>query len=486
MAHQTTPTDNQDELAEMRDGREGSACAVAETAAPRPSLRLRFIGREHMHHDVWALAWPTIIANVLMNFGSLLNVWFVHFLGVHAMDAVAWGEQMIAFVFSVAVGISVGTTALVARSIGAGEHRTAADATRQSLLLGVALGAVTTAILLLSARPLLLAIGATPQTLPLGLTYYRILMWGVVPFFLINVSGAAFRGAGDTRTPVWLLSCMVILNFLLDGALIFGIGPFPKLGVSGAAVASTAVRYAGVCLFLFALWRSPDRLLANGTTWRPSFTWAKRLLRVGVPASIQAGLRNVASAFYLGFLGHMPAGAAVQAAFSVGVRAEGLAFMPGMAFNVAAAALVGQNLGAKDPNRAARAARAATMQSVAVMSLMGLVFFLFATPIAKGLAAAEAVPFAVSYLRIAAISEPFLAIAMTLTGALQGAGDTTKPMWAVMITMWVLWLPLTWYFGLHLGYGASAAWWAMSLSTMLQGLLILAAWRSGAWRRIKV
>jgi putative MATE family efflux protein len=409
----------------------------------------------------------------------------VHGLGVGAMNAVTWGEQMIGLVFAVAVGVSIGTTALVARSIGAGDHRSAADATRQSIMLGALLGVVTTIVLSLLARPILLAMGANHFSLPLGLVYYHYLLLGIVPFFLINVAGAAFRGAGDTRTPLFLLSLLVVVSVVTDSTLIWGFGPIPKMGVAGAGLGTLIMRMVGVVAFLWALYRSPRNLLTGSDSWRLDLEWAKRLVRVGLPAGMQAGLRTIGSSTFVGILARMPHGPAVVAALSVGLRSEGIAFMPGMAFNVAAAALVGQNLGAKRPDRAARAARSATLQAVCVMTFMGVAFFVFAPQMSRALAAWEAVPFAISYLRIAAISEPFLAVSMTLTGALQGAGDTVKPMWVVIISMLVR-LATTWYFGLILGIGANAAWWAMTISTALQGMMMLAAWRRGTWRRVRV
>ncbi len=431
-------------------------------------------------------AWPTIIANVLMNVGSLVNVWFVHFLGVNAMTAVTWGEQVMGLVFSVSMGVSVGTTALVARFTGAHERRSASDATRQSLFIGLALGLLTALALAFSGAPLLRFMGADARTMPLGLSYYNVLLWGIPASFLINAASASFRGAGDTRTPVWLLSILVLLNVALDWALIFGQGPFAPMGAVGAATASTITRLAGAALFVYALWRSPSGLLTDGTRWRPDLAWVRRILRIGIPSSLESFLRTGASTTYVGILGRMTNGTAVVAAMSVGMRAEGIAFMPGMAFSIAASTLVGQSLGAKDPNRAARAAGAAARQAAALMTLMGLAFFIWAEPISRALAAPEAVPFAVSYLRIAAVSEPFLALAMTFTGALRGAGDTVRPMWVVVLMMWGLRLPLTWFFGLHLGYGADAAWWAMTLSTSIQGLLMWFAWRSGKWRKARV
>lgn len=467
-----TPTRDRD------DDATGDGCGPVSPFRSEEPLTVR--------REVWELAWPMIIANVLMNIGGLINLYYVRGLGVHATDAVGWGEMVIGIVFAIALGVSMGTTALVARAIGAGEERTAADATRQSLMLGVMLGVVTMCVLTVLGRPILLALGANAQSLPLGLTYYNWLMRGIVPFFIINTCAAAFRGAGDTRTPLYLLGFLVLISFIADSTLIWGLGPIPRLGVYGAGMGTFLMRFFGSMAFLYALSRSRHRLLTGTDSWRLDLDWARRLTRVGVPAGVQAGLRTAAASTYMGILGQMPHGSAVIAALIMGQRAEGIAFMPGMAFNTAAAALVGQNLGARNPNRAAKAARMATLLAVALMSVMGVVMFAFAPNMARALVAAEAVPYATAYLRIASLSEPFLAVSMTLIGALQGAGDTVRPMWVVIFTMWGVRLPLTVFFGLHLGYGSNAAWGAMTFSTMVQGLVILAVWRRGAWRKVRV
>lgn len=465
--------------------REGDDDALGGDSSLRKSLEIARERRE-MRLVVWQLAWPTIIANVLMNVGGLINLYYVKGLGVHATDAVGWGEMVIGIVFAVAMGVSIGTTALVARSIGAGDERSAADATRQSLMLGVVLGVCTMVALMAVARPLLLILGANPTSLPLGLMYYHWLLRGIVPFFIINVCGAAFRGAGDTRTPLVLLGLLVLVSFIADSTLIWGVGPIPKMGVYGAGLGTFIMRCFGAVAFLFAISRSRHHLLTASDTWRPSLPWARRLMRVGLPAGAQSGLRTAAASTYMWLLAMMPHGSAVIAAMIMGQRAEGIAFMPGMAFNTAAAALVGQGLGARKPNRAALAARICTVQAVWLMAVMGVVMFIFAPQLAHAFVATEAVPFATAYLRIAAISEPFLAVSMTLVGALQGAGETVLPMCVVIVTMWIVRLPITWFFGVYLGIGANAAWWAMTFSTCLQGLIIFAVWRRGTWRNKRV
>jgi putative MATE family efflux protein len=455
------------------------------TPAPQESSLVEASAR-NIRRAVWTLAWPTIIANLLQNAASLINLYFVRDLGVKAMDAVAWGEQVMGLVFAVSMGISVGTTALVARFTGAREHADASDAVRQSLVLGAILGVLTMLALSVSGRVILRAMGATDDILPLGLGYYRLMMLAVPPFIIVSVCSAAFRGLGDTRTPLWILGSMNVVNILMDMTLIWGRGPVPAFGIRGAAMGSTLARVFAGIVFLVVLWRSRTRVVQTGRTWSPSLEWWRRIVRIGIPSAAQVALRTIAMSSFVSVLARMADGPAIVAAMSVGMRAEGLAYMPGMAFNVAAATLVGQNLGARKPEQANHAAWVAALQSAAVMTVMGLAFYVFAEPIAWRFAAVEARPYVVSYLRINAICEPFLALAMTLTGASQGAGDTARPMWVMVVTMWLVRLPPTWFFGLRLGYGAAAAWWAMSLSVVVQGLLMAAVWRTGQWREARV
>jgi Na+-driven multidrug efflux pump len=233
--------------------------------------------------------------------------------------------------------------------------------------------------------------------------------------------------------------------------------------------------------------------------WTFDMVWAKRIARIGIPASAQQFIRVGSMLAFQALLANSPAKAAAVAALGVGLRSESIAFMPGFGYSIAASAFVGQNLGAKKVDRAEKGAWAATWQALLVMSLMGVLFASFADPIARffihhneGETVAqvaltnETIRLTTSYLRIALWAEPFLALGMVLTGALQGAGETTSPTRVTLLTMVLFRVPLGWYAIYHTPFGIMGAWWVMTVSTILQGICMVIIFRQGRWRRVEI
>ncbi len=452
-----------------------------------PTTRDRIVGSDHVWATVWWLAWPTVITMLLQTANGWLDAAFVGRLGAAALTGVGLAGQVNMVLMAVVTAVSVGTTALVARFIGADEPQNTEESIRQSILLGV-IGSLISGVLLVAlARPLLVYMGAEGASLRLGITYFYILMLGVTPFYLLLILTGVFRGMGDMWTPLIVMGVVTVISIVGDFLLIFGIGPFPRLGVVGAGIATVTSRVVGSGMLLFFLARSPyGGCLRNG--WRPDWRWFARVLSIGTPAAIQALLRTGASMTYYSILGMTPQATYAIAALTAGVRTEALAFMPGFAFSAAATSMVGQNLGAGQPQRATKSAWAAAWQGIWIMSLFGLVFYVFAEPLARSFTPGEpeVVALIVSYLRINAISEPFLALSMILTGALQGAGATRAPAIATIATMWLVRLPLTYYLSIILGLGAVGAWISMSATSILSGLVMLAIFKWSSWEETTI
>lgn len=272
-----------------------------------------------------------------------------------------------------------------------------------------------------------------------------------------------------------------VINVVGDYILIFGIGPFPKLGIAGAAIAVVTSRIISTTMLLAYL---PKTLIPNAFkgSWKPSWGWFARILNIGYPAAVQALLRTGASMTYFGILTRTSEGENALAALTIGLRTEALAFMPGFAFSVAAASMVGQNLGARQQERAKKGAWAATWQGIVIMGGIGMLFVLFSRQIADLFTNdMHVLPLAASYLWINGLSEPFLALGMILTGALQGAGETRLPTLATILTLWVIRLPLTYLLAITLHWGALGAWIAMSSSTVISGIAVLGIFKWANW-----
>ena len=421
---------------------------------------------------------------------GFLDSFFIGGLGTKALAASGIGMNLNFLLMSAAMAVTVGTGAIVARSIGEGDVEQARTATRQSLGLIVLIGAASALAMLALSGSLLKFQGLDAPTRALAAPYLHVILLGLPIQFVMLTLGGAIRGLGDTVRPFWVTLGACAVHALFNYLLIYGNLGAPRMGLTGGAVALLLSQIVAVGIFIAFLPRTALGRLWRGD-WRPRREWAVRLMRIGLPAAGQQVLRVGSMTLFQTLIGRFGEGSAAIAALNIGLRSESLAFMPGFGYAMAAAAFVGQNLGARQGERARRGAWQATFQAAVVMSALGVVFFFLAEPFARlfvrggdGAEKAETIALAVSYLRIAAFSEPFLAFGMVLTGALQGAGETRGPTYLTAITMVGLRLPLAavllHYFGIH------GAWLAMSLSTVVQGLAVIVLFRRGSWLRQEV
>lgn len=464
----------------------------------------------NIHKGVLAIAIPSVATMLLQTTNGLLDSFFVGSLGPEALAAITVASSLMFALMSAAMAVSVGTTALVARFIGEGHikkeddapnddiHGDAVTATQQSLILGVVFALLVGIPMYFLREPLLTALGLKAAAHQLSSTYLSIIIFGMPSMFLMFILNGAFRGLGDTVRPFWVSLAANIVHVIFNYLLIFGKFGFPKLGLAGGAVALVISQVVASGIYVAFLRKTPlAPALQNG--WKLDLDWAKRICRIGIPASIQQVIRVGSMLAFQGLLARTDASSAAIAALGVGLRFESIAFMPGFGYSIAASAFVGQNLGAGRVDRANAGAWAATWQAVGVMTFMGLIFAAAAEPFARvfiqhgagetpvdAALVNETILLTVAYLRIALWSEPFLALGMVLGGALQGAGETVSPTVVTIATMILVRLPLGWLllFGLHLP--TTAGWWAMTGATILQGILMAWIFRKGRWRTVKV
>jgi putative MATE family efflux protein len=450
---------------------------------------------------VWFVAWPTIINTLIHTAYNLINRAFLgHTSGDTSSALAAIGIGMVVLMVQSAVvfGISTGASALASRFLGAGQMSDAEEATGQSLVLATAAAILTAIPIVIYTVPIVTLAGAHGKVIPLAADYLRILaIFASVPPFLRMTIQSALRSAGDTKSPLYVGAVLVAVNILLDWLLIFGTAPvslpivgwqipaIPPMGVRGAAIATSISHMVGLMLILVFLHRSVlGRSLRH---LKPHPQWFVRIMAIGLPAIMHNLLWSVAFAAFVKVIGLLPNATDAQAALTVAITIEMLAFMPGVAYSMAATPLVGQNLGAEKPKRAEHSAWVATGQAVAIMSAVGIIFLIIPAQIARLFTKEHSVvQHMVTYLRINGAAEPFLALAMVLTGALHGAGDTLFPMLIETITSVIVRLSLTWLLAIHLGYGVTGAWIAMAASTALYGVLVTLWFRKGNWKHRQV
>jgi putative MATE family efflux protein len=455
---------------------------------PRPRKRLAAavsITEGPIARSVWNLAWPVVITNVLFSATGLINVKFVGSLGKDALAVVGRSEQILFLFMAIVNSVSVGTSALVARSIGEDNARGAETAARQSLIMTVCGAILSAFVLWFLGHPILLLMNAHGADLALSAQYLRIIALVQVQVYLIIVISAIYRGLGDTRTPMYLMIVLNVLQVLGDWALIFGHG-FPRLGVLGAAYSWLFSRSIGAVLCLVFLWRSPLPGAMRGSL-QPRWDWFRRIWAIGIPTAIQQLVRMTGSMVFFAFLGALPNGTASVAALTLGLRIESIAFMPGFAYSMAAITMVGQNLGARQPDRAEKAGWMCAWQAMGVMAIAGACFIIFPRAIVHFFTFdAEVVPLGIGYLIANGMAQPFLSLGIALSGALQGAGETRLPAWITFFTMWFIRVPLTWVFALWLEWGTMAAWGVMAVTNISYGLLITAFFKRGKWKNKEI
>jgi len=440
--------------------------------------------RADLLRTIWALAWPVIITFLLESLVGLIDTLMVGRLGAAAVAAVGVGTQILSGVSVTMTAIGTGTLALVARHVGARQSRQAEQVLGQSIMAACGLSTAVVVPVVIYAPQLLGLFGVEPAVVAMGTTFVRLVMLSIPQSAVLFVIGSALRGAGDTRTPLAIGLIVNVLNVAGNYALIFGKLGFPALGVPGSALATTFAFTIGTILGVFLLQRGNLVLSLRGRDLRPNMDVIRRVFVIGYPTAGEQFLMQIGFFFYLAFAARY--GTSAVAAYFIGVRILALSFLPGFGFAAAAAALVGQNLGAGAPQVAEQSGWESNRFSIYLMSACGVIFFFAAEPIAALFVDdANVVRDTVSFLRTFAVAQPFMAIDFTLGGALRGAGDTRFPLVAVVVG----------FYACRLGFAYAAILLQLTLVWVWLALLgdyiaraVLKTWRfrSGTWKHIRV
>lgn len=427
------------------------------------------------------LAVPMVLETALESIFAVVDVFFVSRLGPAAITTVGLTESLLTIIYTLAMGLSIGVTAMVSRRIG--EHRPdeAARTAVQAVVLGLGVSLVLGVAGSLFAPRLLGAMGASDAVIAIGTPYTRIMLGGnatVVLLFLIN---AAFRGAGDAVVAMRVLWIANTINIFLDPMLILGIGPFPELGVMGAAVATNIGRGTAVLVQLVALGRARGRLQVRPEhlVVLPSIMW--RLVRLSATGTFQV---FIGMASWVGLIRILASfGDNVVAGYTIGIRLIVFALLPSWGMSNAAATLVGQNLGAGKPDRAERSVWIAGFYNMIFLGIVGGLFLAFA-PSLVSFFTSDPEPFhwGVMCLRVVSCGFLFYAYGMVLTQSFNGAGDTWTPTWINLVCFWAFELPFGYVSAHPLGLGPLGVFVAMTVSFSTLAVVSALVFRRGAWK----
>ena len=394
-----------------------------------------------LNRAILLLAIPMVLEMVLESLFAVVDVFWVGRLGADAVATVGLTESLLSLVFAVGLGLSLSTTAMVARRIGEKDPEGAAVAGVQAIAIGLAVSLLVGIPSFFFAPQLLKLMGASPQIIATGSGYARIALGGSGVIMLLFLNNAIFRGAGDAAIAMRLLWVSNIINLILDPCLIFGWGPFPKLGVTGAALATLTGRSIGVLYQFYRLLRGSERIRILRSQIRLDLPVLLRLLRVSLTGILQfaiahtswIGLVRIVSIF----------GSAALAGYTIAIRIVIFVLLPSWGLSNAAATLVGQNLGAKQPERAEKSVWRTGFYNMLFLGGIGLFFTIFATPIVSLFTQdPQVVPLAASCLRIISYGNIGYAYGMVMLQAFNGAGDTVTPTIVHLFGFWFLEIPL--------------------------------------------
>ncbi|WP_435360885.1 MATE family efflux transporter [Haloarchaeobius sp. DFWS5] len=437
------------------------------------------------------LAWPMVAIQLLQVAYNLADTAWLGAYSSNAVGALSLAFPLIFFLISVGGGFTAAGAILVAQYTGAKSDGSAGLVAGQtvtfigalSILLGLVGFFVTDAMLgLLPADPETKAL-----IIPMAADYMRIFFLGMPFLFGFFVFVSLLRGYGNTKTPMRIMLVSVVVNVVLDPLVIFGVGPFPELGIEGAAIATVLARGVATVLGFYILFATDVGPEIRREHLAPDLPTIRDIVRVGVPSAAEQSMSSLAFISLTAMVATFPP--AVVAAYGLGNRVISLVFLPAMGLGQATNTIVGQNLGAERPDRAERAVWIAAKLAAGVLAVVALLIYAFPTVILRPLMsadtaqAAETLVYGSEYLRVVAIAFVAMGLFPVFLGAFRGAGDTTTALVFSVVALWLVRVPLTYYLVFDLGWGTTGIWTAVAIGDVIGAIAAILWFTRGTWKK---
>ena len=425
---------------------------------------------------------PMLIGNVLQVAYSIINtIWVGRFVGADAVGATAVSFPIIFILIALASGATLATTILVAQYYGAKDMRMVEKVVNNSFSVALIMGAVLTVLGILFSDTILRMMDTPAEIFPMASGYLKITIAGFILTVLSNLIPSILRGIGDTVTPLIFMGIGVLINALLDPFMIIGIGPFPKLGINGAAYASLIAQAIGLVLAIVYLNRKNHFVAINPKKLTLDLKLTGLILKLGFPSMVQQSLVSVGVTFVTGFVNAF--GASATSAFGAAGRIENIIFMPAMSFGMAASALAGQNLGAGKPERVKEVFKAGIkLTSIVTITLSLLIIAFPRLLLSMFVQEAAVLDIGVSYLRIVGCAYILFALMFITNGIINGSGHTMITMAFSLISLWVVRVPLAAKLS-HTSLGINGIWLAIDISFAVSLTISLIYYFSGRWKK---
>jgi putative MATE family efflux protein len=455
------------------------------------TLRASLSGDEHdyttgsLKRAILLLAIPMVLELAMESLFAICDIFWVAKLGSAATAAVGLSESVMTLYYAVAVGLSMAVTATVSRRIGQKDPEGAAKAGAQGIYVGLAVGLLTGLPCWLYAPEILGLMGASPEVTAVGTDYTRITLGANVVVLLLFMNNAIFRGSGDPALSMRALWLGNGINIVLDPFLIFGWGFFPEMGLTGAATATLIGRSVGLLYQFKMLAGGTCRVKMRGAAWHFDLPAMLTLLRVSFGGIAQMAIATTSWVALMRIMAKF--GDDALAGYTIGIRILIFTLLPSWGLSNAAATLVGQNLGAKRPDRAQRSVLLTGMFNVAFLGL-ATILFLTCAPFLVGIFTSDAgvIAHGEKCLRIIGYGFVFYAWGMVMTQAFNGAGDTLTPTWMNLIAFWIVQVPLAWYLAIETGIGPAGVFWSVALADTLLTCIATPVFLRGKWKTREV
>jgi len=428
---------------------------------------------------------PILAANVIANAYYIIDMIFVGRLGPAALAGVSLGGVLMSFTWTLLVGLAIGTSSLIARFYGARQGETVSRVAVQSLVIAICISIVLAIFGIIGVKPALLLMGATESALEYGIIYSRIVFCGAVSLIILFIVNSIFRGSGDAKTPMITLGLSSLLNIILDPLLIFGLGPFPELGVKGAAISTVIGQAVGAALNIIILIRGYTRIHIVNWSLKPDLKLLKTQIGISIPGSLQNLFQSISGFIIMNLVASY--GTQAVAAFGICMRLDLMVMLPGWAIGSAVATILGQNLGAGQPGRAEKTGwRGTHIYFMALLVFSGVLWFGAEQVISVFNNDSIVVDTGIGYLRIIVFGYLFLSLSLILTSSMNGAGYTFVPMIIIAFSILGIRIPAAYILPGLLDAGITGLWYAIAGSIVIQAFLSAILYAKGGWKEKKV
>lgn len=457
---------------------------TSHAPAAHRGLELTF---ERLNHNIVELALPSVAENLLVSMVFFADAFLIGWLrDPHSLAAVGLSATFLQILQAIFQALAVSATAMVAQCWGAGEEERASGVAAQAILLAFVVATAAGAVLWGLAPALLGLMGASAETARQGTLYMRLVLLSSFAGYPLSVLNGIMRGSGDTRTPMRITAVMNVWNVVAAAALVFGPGPLPALGIAGAGLATASARLLGGVLAFITLLQGRTLLQVRPRQLsRFDGRTVRTMVRLSLPTAGEAAIRQAGSLLFMRIVASL--GDVALAAHQIAVNIESLSFMPGVGMSAAGTTLVGQSLGAGKSDLAEKSVTRVVAFAVAIMGMVGVVFALFGPAIASLFGSTpEVVAAAGAAIRIGALEQVPLAVMMSMSGCLRGAGDMKSPMYATTAGVLLFRVPIVYLFAIVFGWGLNGVWLGTALDFTGRMIVLYLLFRRGAWKKMRV